>query len=264
MSAKAGALDARLAAILARHPDADAHLGEARQHAVANAVAEGRLTGGPLEFVEARSAGGQIVIVGGNDGGLAVVVAGVEDQGDGIPDPLVGLLRAEIVEDENFGGEDRFEELEFGGAHLGVVAVLNALEKLAVIAEEPANAAFADQPLEDADRKMGLADAHGAGEEEALAGSASRVLVDKAARGEQRFAKRWVGAVVDFERIEGAITITGGNLRGRETVVFTFQLLALTGPRNPLARCINHAYEPDAFANGANCHFGFKPSRIQA
>ena len=57
----------------------------------------------------------QVGVVGGDDGGLLVVVAGVEDEGDGVPDPLVGLLRAEVVEDQHFGGKDGLEQFEFGG-----------------------------------------------------------------------------------------------------------------------------------------------------
>ncbi len=146
-----------LAKILARHLHADAHLGEAGAHAVADAVAEGLLAGGALGIGFRSAAGRQIGIIGGDDGGLLVVVARVEDEGDGIPDPLIGLLRAQVVEHENFGGEDRLEQLEFGGVHLRVVAVLDVLEQLAIVAEEAFDAALLHQAAQNADGKMGFA-----------------------------------------------------------------------------------------------------------
>src|SRR6185437_14156883 len=97
VSAEAGAFDG-LAEVLAFHLYAHAHFGEAGAHAVADAVAEGLLAGGTLGVGLAAAAGGEVGVVGGDDCGEAVVVAGVEDEGDGVPDPLVGLLRAEVVE----------------------------------------------------------------------------------------------------------------------------------------------------------------------
>ena len=96
-----------MAKIFAAHIDLHTHLGQARPHAVADAVAEGLFAGGAFDVGLRSAAGGQVGIVGGDDGRLLVVVAGVENEGDGIPDPLVGLLRAEIVEDEDFGARRR-------------------------------------------------------------------------------------------------------------------------------------------------------------
>ncbi len=117
---------------------------------------------GPFEW-------GGVGVVGGDDGGALVVVAGVEDVGDGIPDPVGGLGRAELVEDKDFGFEDGSEDLQLGGGDLGVVAVLDLLEEVAVVDEEAVCAALGDQGPEDSDGEMGLAYADGAGDEQALA-----------------------------------------------------------------------------------------------
>ena len=93
------------------------------------------LAGGALGIAQSRRSGRQVVVVCGDDGGLAVVVAGVEDERDRVPDPLVRFLRAQVVEDEHFGGEDRLEQVELGGADVGVIAVLDVLEQFAVVAE---------------------------------------------------------------------------------------------------------------------------------
>ena len=125
------------------------------------------------------AAGRLVSVVGGDDGGLAVVVAGVEDEGDRVPDPLVGLLRAQVVEDQDFSVKNRLEQFELGGGHLRVVAVLDVLEQLAVVGEEPFDAALADQAAKDADGEMRFAHADGAGEEQAFAGGVYRVCLDK-------------------------------------------------------------------------------------
>src|SRR5580704_17310816 len=100
ISAEAGALDG-LAEVFTGNFDLDAHLSEARSHSIANAVAEGLLAGGTLGATEASAGSGLVRVIRRNDGGLLVVVASVEDEGDGVLDPLVGLLRAKVVEDEN-------------------------------------------------------------------------------------------------------------------------------------------------------------------
>jgi hypothetical protein len=58
-AAEAGALDG-LAEVFAGHLDADAHLGQARAHAVADAVAEGLLAGGALGLGLCAAAGGLV------------------------------------------------------------------------------------------------------------------------------------------------------------------------------------------------------------
>ncbi len=165
----------------------------------------------------------QVGIVGGDDGGLLVVVAGVEDEGDGVPDPLVGLLRAEVVEDEDFGGEDGLEQFELGGVDLRVVAVLDVLEQLAVVAEEAADAALLHEAAQDADGEMGFADADGAGEEQALAGGVDGVGLDELARGLRAEAERAVGAVVDLVVVEGAIAVALRNVRRGEAALLALQ-----------------------------------------
>ena len=127
-----------LAAILTGHPDADAHFAKTRKHAVADAVAQSLFAGGALGIRESTGGCRQVVVICGNNRGLAVVVARVEDESDRVPDPLIGFLRAQVVEDQNIGGEDRLEELEFSGTDFGVIAVLDALQQFTVIAEEPA------------------------------------------------------------------------------------------------------------------------------
>ena len=86
--------------------------------------------------VFSASAGRQVFVVGGDDGCLFVVVAGIQDQGHRIPYPLVGLLRAQIVQHQHLGGKDRLEQFQFGGLNLRVVAVLDAFEQLAIVTEE--------------------------------------------------------------------------------------------------------------------------------
>jgi len=64
---------------------------------------------GALHIRLGAAAGSQIGIVGGDNGRLLVVVAGIQDEGNGVPYPLIWLLRAEVIKDENFRREDRFE-----------------------------------------------------------------------------------------------------------------------------------------------------------
>src|SRR5205807_2354231 len=94
----------------------------------------------------------------------------VEDECDGVPDPVVWLLRAEIVEYENLGVEDWLKQLKLSDFDLAVVAVLNLLEELAVVAEEAFDAALTDQPLEDAGGEVCLPYPDGADEEQAAIG----------------------------------------------------------------------------------------------
>ena len=95
-----------------------------------------------------------------------------------------------------------------------VVAVLDVLEQLAVVAEEAADAALLHEAAEDADGEVGFADADGAGEEQAFAGGVDWIGFDEFARGLQAETERAVGAVVDLVVVEGAVAIALGNARG--------------------------------------------------
>src|SRR4029079_15950992 len=92
-SSEAGALDC-LAEVFAGHLNFYAHFGKTGAHAVAEAIAQSLLARGAFDAAERSAACGQVGIVGGDNGGLLVVVAGVEDERNGVPDPLVRLLRA--------------------------------------------------------------------------------------------------------------------------------------------------------------------------
>src|ERR1019366_7861655 len=115
ISAEAGALYSGLGEVFAGIFSLVDIFGDAGEHSVADAVAERGLAGGALGIGFGAVAGWKVLIIGGNDGGLLVVVAGVQDEGDRVPDPLVGFLGAEVVKHQHFGGEDGLEQIEFGG-----------------------------------------------------------------------------------------------------------------------------------------------------
>src|SRR5450755_758926 len=107
ISTEARSLDAGLAEVFSRHVNLDAHLRESRTHAIANSVAKRGLSRSAFGIGACAIARRKVGVVGGNDGRQFVVVARVEDEGDRIPHPLVGLLRAQIVEHQHFSGKDR-------------------------------------------------------------------------------------------------------------------------------------------------------------
>ena len=135
--AEAGAFH-RLAKVFASHLNTHTHFSQTGAHAIADAVAEGRLARGAFGIGEASAPRLQIGVVGRNDGGELVVIAGVEDKGDRIPDPLVGLLRTQVVEHQHLGRKDRLQQLQFGGLNLRIVTVLDTLEQLTIVAEQAA------------------------------------------------------------------------------------------------------------------------------
>src|SRR5271165_4663252 len=162
------------------HFDHNAHLGEAGAHALTDSVAQALLAHGALWAAHARAAGRMIGVVGGDDGGSLVVVARVEDVGHGVPYLFGGLRSAEFVENEDFGLEDRAQNFKLGGEHLRIVRVLDLLEQLAVVTEEPADAFLDDQRLQDADGEMGFAYSDRSGKQQAMPLSGRRISVDKA------------------------------------------------------------------------------------
>jgi len=134
------------AVVQALHLHFPAHFEQPGAHAVADAITEGHACSG--------GACREILEVGGNDGDAFVVVTGVEDHRHGVPNPVGGLDRAEIVEDEDFGVEDRFQDLQFGGRGLRIPGVLNVFEQLLIIAEEAVAALLLNQHFEDADGEV--------------------------------------------------------------------------------------------------------------
>jgi hypothetical protein len=205
------------AEVFAAHFDDNAHFGKAGAHALADAVAKGFFAHGARGGVSTDSTGLEVGVVGGDDGGPLVVVAGIEDVSDSVPDPLGGFGGAELVEDEDFGFKDGAKDFELGGGHLGVVGVLDFLEQLAVVAEEALHSFFDDQRLEDAHCQMSLADADGAGEQQAVTFRCGRVAVDEAACHEMRRRQRTVGAgEAGFVAFQGAVLVAAGDAGSEE------------------------------------------------
>jgi len=71
-----------------------------------------------------------------DDGGQPVVIARVQYLGDGVPDPLAWLRRAELVKHKDLRLADRAKYLHLGRLNLPIVAVLDFLQQLSIIPEE--------------------------------------------------------------------------------------------------------------------------------
>lgn len=209
--AEAGAADGT-AEVFAAHFDHDTHFGEAGAHAFADAVTEGFFAHGAAGAVAAVAAGRQVGVVGGDEGGAFIVVTSIEYQGHGVPDPVSGFGGTELVDDEDFGVEDGAEDFQLGGSDLGVVGVLDLLEKLAVVAEEAVDSFFDDESLEDADGEMSFADADGACEQEAATGGGYGIAIDEAAGHEVGGGEGAIGAgEAGLVAVEGTVFVAGGD-----------------------------------------------------
>jgi hypothetical protein len=144
--------------------------------------------------------------------------------------------------------------------HLRVVAVLDVLEQLAIVAEEAFDAALLHQAAQHAHGQVGFAHADGAGEEQALAGGIHGVSLDKLAGGQVGAAQRGVGAAEGgLIAVQGVMAVALGNVRGGQAALFAHHLLALAGARNPLARALTTRTRPTPSQIGRHSS-GFKPS----
>jgi hypothetical protein len=169
-------------------------------------------------------------------------------------------LCAEVIDHEDLGGEDGLEQLKFGGLNLGVIAVLNALEEFAVIAEEAADAALQDKSLKYTDREVCLAEARGSDKEETVAHSVGWIGLDEFAGDEVRLSERGVCAAKGgLVGVEGTVPVTLGSVGGGETALFALHLLALAGTRDPLALAVDDSNQTDSVADGTCTHL-FKGS----
>ena len=110
-----------------------AHFVQARVHPEADAG---------LERIELGLVG-QIVVIRRENRRAPLVVAGIDDEVHRLFDPFGRLLRAEIVEDEQFGRHHRPEDVHLGGADDGVVGRSNHAQQIADVVEQPARASLA-------------------------------------------------------------------------------------------------------------------------
>lgn len=149
-----------------------AHLEKTGSHALSDAITESFFAVGAAGRIDGGA--GAIHEVGGDDGSEIGVVTRVEDEADRIPNPLGRLNGAEVIEQQDFGLEDRAQDFELGGLDRWVVGILNLLEEFAVIAKAGVDA-FGRQFFESCDREMSFADAAWANEEESCA--VERILI---------------------------------------------------------------------------------------
>src|ERR1700757_4000911 len=100
---------------------------------------------------------------------------------------------------------------------------------------------------------MGLADADGAGEEQAFAGGVDRVGFDELARREMSTAKGLIGAAEGcFVAIKRVLPIAFGDAGGGEAALFAISFLALAGARYPQASVGHDAYQTYAVTDGTD------------
>src|SRR5215472_9138624 len=121
--------------------DRAAHLEQTRAHASANAIAEGIFLYG--DALAARQSGrgsrgiALVKIIGGQDGHAPLVVTRIQYKPNNVEYPRGWFAGAEIVEHQQFHRADRLENAHLRRLARRIVAGLNFLEQLAVIAEEP-------------------------------------------------------------------------------------------------------------------------------
>src|SRR5208283_2081433 len=128
-----------------------AHLMQSRAHTLADSVTQRFAPRGAIGGrVAARVMNLELVLllyvweVGSDDGGLVLVVTAVEDVVDSVEDPLGAAHRAELVEHQYFGVEDRLQDFHLCRLHLRVVRVLDGLQQLTIVAEQAADALLAN------------------------------------------------------------------------------------------------------------------------
>ncbi len=62
---------------------------------------------------------GRSGIIRRDDRRLPVVVARIQNQRHRVPHPLIGFLRAQVVQHQHFGGKDRLQQLQLRGSNFG-------------------------------------------------------------------------------------------------------------------------------------------------
>src|SRR6187402_2657 len=165
---------------------------------------------------------GKVRVVGRNDGGALVVVARIENVSDGVPDPVRGLGRADLVEDEDLRIEDRLQDAEFGRCHRGVVGVLYLLQELAVVVKEPLGSPL-DERLQNTDGQMRLSYADISRQEQSCAIRFKRIGLDELLGRDVRVRERGRGRTeFGFEALQRAVFVpfwnSGLQQRTRVTV----------------------------------------------
>src|SRR5258708_28890298 len=134
-----------------------------------------------------------------------------------VPNPISRLRRPQFVEHQHFGLEDRRQYLQLGLTNLRVVAVLDLLQQVAIVVEQPGGSALGDQRLQDPHGQVGFADADRAGEQQAGSRRLQRIAFDKLPCPKVSRAKRPVrggeDCLVVFQR---AVLVSFGNVRAAE------------------------------------------------
>jgi len=144
---------------------------------------------------------------------------------DRVPDPLVGLLRAQIVQHQHLGGKDLLEEFQLGGLHLRVVAVLDALEQFAIVAEEALDAILQHQPLKHVHGQVDLAHPDRSGEKQPLAG-VEHVLLGERGRGLEGAFQRGVNTgEVRHVGVQGTMAVAFEDAGRGDAALFALHFL---------------------------------------
>ena len=98
---------------------------------------------------------------------------------DCVPNPFGGLGRAKFVEHEDFCLKNGPKDSHFGGCYARIVAILDLLEKVAIIAKKACCATLSDQTAKDPDGEMGFSDADAADKHQTCIGGLKGVPFDK-------------------------------------------------------------------------------------
>ena len=164
-------------------------------------------------------------------------------------------MRAQVVQHQHLGGKDRLQQFQLRGLHLRIVAVLDALEQLAIVAEEAANAALHHQPAQHTHRQVRFSHADGAGKEQSLARCVHRIGLDKFPGGHVRAAQRGICAVKGGrEAVQGVMPVALGDVGRGQAALLAFHLLALAGARDPFTLVVDHPHQPHSIADRACTH----------
>src|SRR5579864_5367112 len=214
-----------------------AHFVEARTNALADALGERVFDGRRTHANDARAGrrrstargGVRIEEIRGEQGDAFFVVTRIQNVTDRLERPKRWLARTDVVKHQNLRLKDRLEYAHLGSLTLGVVAVLNFLQQLAVIVKKPAVPAQ-DDFLERGDSQMRLAHAARAHQQQAVLALhfanggelLSETLDDEFRLREAGFpcgelvAGGILDLVVRFVVFEVAVAISLGNARASE------------------------------------------------
>ena len=131
-----------LAVVFAVDLDKAAHFEQTGAHALADAITERVIGRDSLGCRHACLSWRAVEEIAGDDRGQGIVVPRVEDDADCVPNPLGRLYRSDVVDQNNFGLENRAQNLQLCRLDGGVVAILDLLEQLTVIAKKATHSFF--------------------------------------------------------------------------------------------------------------------------